>query len=85
MPPAGYFGDAEAERSAGVCVQLASPDFKYMTGGNELRWKAVWDSAPDEICETIAIWVKRCYNTVCIQEKRNRKQRIKGERLYGAC
>ncbi len=31
MPPAGYFGDAEAEIGR-VCVQLASPDFKYMTG-----------------------------------------------------
>lgn len=31
MPPAGYFGDAESEIGR-VCVQLASPDFKYMTG-----------------------------------------------------
>lgn len=31
MPPAGHFGDAEAEIGR-VCVQLASPDFKYMTG-----------------------------------------------------
>ena len=30
-PPAGHFGDAEAEIGR-VCVQLASPDFKYMTG-----------------------------------------------------
>ena len=30
MPPAGHFGDAEAEIGR-VCVQLASPDFKYMT------------------------------------------------------
>ncbi len=30
-PPAGYFGDAELEIGR-VCVQIASPDFKYMTG-----------------------------------------------------
>jgi len=27
----GHFGDAELEIGR-VCVQLASPDFKYMTG-----------------------------------------------------
>lgn len=31
VPPAGHFGDAENEIGR-VCVQLASPDFKYMTG-----------------------------------------------------
>ena len=31
VPPAGHFGDAELEIGR-VCVQLASPDFKYMTG-----------------------------------------------------
>lgn len=31
MPPAGHFGDAELEIGR-VCVQLASPDFKYMSG-----------------------------------------------------
>ena len=31
MPPAGHYGDAELE-IGGVCVQLASPDFKYMSG-----------------------------------------------------
>ena len=31
MPPMGHFGDAEKEIGR-VCVQLASPDFKYMTG-----------------------------------------------------
>ena len=31
MPPMGHFGDAEAEIGR-VCVQLASPDFKYMSG-----------------------------------------------------
>lgn len=30
-PPAGHFGDTELEIGR-VCVQLASPDFKYMTG-----------------------------------------------------
>ncbi len=30
-PPAGHFGDAENEIGR-VCVQLVSPDFKYMTG-----------------------------------------------------
>lgn len=30
-PPAGHFGDAELEIGR-VCVQLASPDFKYMSG-----------------------------------------------------
>ena len=30
-PPIGHFGDAEDEIGR-VCVQLASPDFKYMTG-----------------------------------------------------
>lgn len=30
-PPAGHFGDAEHEIGR-VCVQLANPDFKYMTG-----------------------------------------------------
>lgn len=31
MPPAGHYGDAELEIGR-VCVQLASEDFKYMTG-----------------------------------------------------
>ena len=31
MPPAGHFGDAELEIGR-ACVQLASPDFKYMNG-----------------------------------------------------
>ncbi len=31
MPPAGHFGDSELEIGR-VCVQLASPDFKYLTG-----------------------------------------------------
>ena len=31
MPPMGHLGDAEQEIGR-VCVQLASPDFKYMTG-----------------------------------------------------
>ena len=31
MPPMGHFGDSEKEIGR-VCVQLASPDFKYMTG-----------------------------------------------------
>lgn len=31
MPPMGHFGDAEEEIGR-VCVQLASPDFKFMTG-----------------------------------------------------
>lgn len=30
-PPAGHFGDTEKEIGR-VCVQLASPDFKYMSG-----------------------------------------------------
>ena len=30
-PPAGYFGDPEADIGR-ACVQLANPDFKYMTG-----------------------------------------------------
>ena len=30
-PPMGYFGDPEADIGR-VCVQLAHPDFKYMTG-----------------------------------------------------
>lgn len=30
-PPAGYFGDPETDIGR-VCVQLANPDFKYMTG-----------------------------------------------------
>ena len=30
-PPTGHFGDSEEEIGR-VCVQLASPDFKYMTG-----------------------------------------------------
>ena len=30
-PPAGYFGNPEADIGR-VCVQLAHPDFKYMTG-----------------------------------------------------
>ncbi len=43
VPPLGYFGDSEADIGR-VCVQLASPDFKYLTGetltlqgGNGLR------------------------------------------------
>lgn len=31
MPPMGHYGDAEEEIGR-VCVQLASPDFKFMTG-----------------------------------------------------
>lgn len=31
MPPMGHYGDAELEIGR-VCVQLASPDFKYLTG-----------------------------------------------------
>lgn len=31
LPPMGHFGDNEKEIGR-VCVQLASPDFKYMTG-----------------------------------------------------
>ena len=31
MPPAGHFGDSETEIGR-VCVQLASPDFKYLNG-----------------------------------------------------
>lgn len=31
MPPAGHYADAEKEIGR-VCVQLANPDFKYMTG-----------------------------------------------------
>lgn len=31
MPPMGHFGDPELEIGR-VCVQLASPDFKFMTG-----------------------------------------------------
>ena len=31
MPPVGHLGDAELEIGR-VCVQLASPDFKFMTG-----------------------------------------------------
>ena len=31
MPPAGHYGDSETEIGR-VCVQLASPDFKYMNG-----------------------------------------------------
>ncbi len=31
MPPAGHYADAEKEIGR-VCVQLASPDFKYMNG-----------------------------------------------------
>ncbi len=31
MPPAGHYGDPEEEIGR-VCVQLASPDFKYMNG-----------------------------------------------------
>ena len=31
MPPMGHYGDTELEIGR-VCVQLASPDFKYMSG-----------------------------------------------------
>ena len=31
MPPAGHYGESELEIGR-VCVQLASPDFKYLTG-----------------------------------------------------
>ena len=31
MPPVGHLGDAELEIGR-VCVKLASPDFKFMTG-----------------------------------------------------
>lgn len=31
MPPAGHFGDSEEEIGR-VCVQIVSPDFKYMNG-----------------------------------------------------
>ena len=31
MPPMGHYGDSEVEIGH-VCVQLASPDFKFMSG-----------------------------------------------------
>ena len=31
MPPAGHYGDVENRNRYVSCVQLASPDFKYMT------------------------------------------------------
>lgn len=31
MPPMGHFGDVEKEIGH-ACVQLASPDFKHMSG-----------------------------------------------------
>jgi NAD(P)-dependent dehydrogenase (short-subunit alcohol dehydrogenase family) len=31
MPPMGHYGNTELEIGR-VCVQLASPDFKYMSG-----------------------------------------------------
>ena len=31
MPPAGHYGNVETEIGR-ACVQLASPDFKYMSG-----------------------------------------------------
>ena len=31
IPPAGHLGDSEKEIGR-VCVQLANPDFKYLTG-----------------------------------------------------
>jgi NAD(P)-dependent dehydrogenase (short-subunit alcohol dehydrogenase family) len=31
MPPMGHYGDPELEIGR-VCVQLASPDFKYLSG-----------------------------------------------------
>ena len=31
MPPAGHYGDPETEIGS-VCVHLASPDMKYLTG-----------------------------------------------------
>ncbi len=31
LPPAGHFGDSESEIGR-VCVQLGTPDFKYLTG-----------------------------------------------------
>ena len=31
MPPAGHYGDVEKEIGR-ACVQLASPDFKFMSG-----------------------------------------------------
>ncbi len=31
MPPMGHYADAETEIGR-VCVQLANPDFKYMSG-----------------------------------------------------
>ena len=31
MPPMGHYGDPEEEIGR-VCVQLANPDFKYLTG-----------------------------------------------------
>ena len=31
MPPMGHYGNAETEIGR-VCVQLAMPDFKYMSG-----------------------------------------------------
>ena len=31
MPPAGHYGNVKTEIGR-VCVQIASPDFKYMNG-----------------------------------------------------
>ena len=35
MPPMGHYGDVEKEIGR-VCVQLASPDFKFMTARRDL-------------------------------------------------
>ena len=40
MPPAGHYGDVEKEIGR-ACVQLASPDFKYMNG-ETLTLKVAW-------------------------------------------
>ena len=42
MPPAGHYGDVEKEIGR-VCVQLASPDFKYMNGEtlHLRRWNGI--------------------------------------------
>ena len=41
MPPMGHYANPETEIGR-VCVQLAMPDFKYLSGETLSRWRAAW-------------------------------------------
>lgn len=65
MPPAGHYGDVEKEIGR-ACVQLASPDFKYMNG--ETITLEGWNGT-----ETIKHYILFSLSNKTISTKKHRK------------